>query len=176
MADFFDSIHTENRYNIPIPRSPLLVCKTSHRASRQRVIGSSPPLITSPLPPVYHTLNMLPRPARLLRSIPSASSPSLLVRRSKPAAQRTAFHSSASQQGPTTPTGIREKGISIDAKARVQQHVRKLQSSATSGAAPAVRPAPAQHFQLPQNPLPSSAPGTDNPLDGSKVKDGMDYS
>jgi hypothetical protein len=55
VADFFDSIHRENRYNIPISRSSLLVYTTSHRTSRQRVTGPSPPLITSHLPPAYHT-------------------------------------------------------------------------------------------------------------------------
>jgi len=104
---------------------------------------------------------MLPRPARILRAVPSTAQ--------------------VAQRGKSTSASariIQERGMTLDARARVQQHVRKLQSSAVSGASPAVRPSPAQHFQPPPTSLPSTAPGSDNPLDGSssKVKDGLDYS
>ncbi|KAK1924151.1 acetolactate synthase [Papiliotrema laurentii] len=103
---------------------------------------------------------MLPRPARLLRAMPSVPTPAAQV-------ARRAKSSSAPH---------RERGMTLDARARVQQHIRSLQSSAAPAASPAVRPAPAQHFQPPPASLPSSAPGSDNPLDTSKVKDGLDYS
>lgn len=67
--------------------------------------------------------------------------------------------------------------MSLEGKERVQAHIRRIQSSATSGAAAAVRPEPAQHFQ----PLPQGTQGvrkeSPNPLEGDpNVKNGLDYS
>ena len=66
--------------------------------------------------------------------------------------------------------------MTLEARARVQQHVRKLQSSAGGSAAHALRPEPAPHFQTPAQPLPTTAPGADNPLDDSQIRDGLDHS
>ena len=66
--------------------------------------------------------------------------------------------------------------MTLDAKARVREHVRNIQSTAVSGAAPAVRPEPAHHFQLPPQVLPTSLPALDNQLESSQVKNGLDYS
>ena len=66
--------------------------------------------------------------------------------------------------------------MNLDARARVQSHVRSIQSSAKSDASPAVRPAAAQHFQVPPQSLSGSAPSADNKLEGPKIKDGMDHS
>ena len=119
--------------------------------------------LTNPLISITLVPKMLPRPARILRAVPSTAQ--------------------VAQRGKSTSTSasariIQDRGMTLDARARVQQHVRKLQSSAITGASPAVRPSPAQHFQPPPSSLPSTAPGSDNPLDASssKVKDGLDYS
>lgn len=120
------------------------------------LINTHPPRIT-----------MIPRPARILRAIPSISS-------SSSASARNAARPLSTSSPAAQPT--RERGITLDAKSRVQQHIRNIQSSSKAAASPAVRPAPAQHFQPPPQSLPSSAVGSDNPLDRSKVRDGLDYS
>lgn len=65
--------------------------------------------------------------------------------------------------------------MSLEAKDRVRAHVRKIQSSASTGAAasPAVRPQPAQHFQAAPQPMPTNTPRFDS---DSQVKNGLDYS
>ena len=108
---------------------------------------------------------MLPRPARLIHALPRSSSG--LVRPSR------ALHTSARRDA-QLPKG--DRGISLEAKARVQQHVRSLQSSSGSNASAAVRPQPSPHFQPSPQPLPSSAPRSDNRLDGQGIQDGMDHS
>ncbi|ORX36730.1 acetolactate synthase [Kockovaella imperatae] len=91
---------------------------------------------------------MLPRPARLLHSLPRLP-------------RASSLHTTAQA----------DRGITLEAKARVQKHVRQLQSSSGSSASAAVRPQAAPHFQTP---LPSPAPRSDNPLEN--VRDGMDHS
>jgi acetolactate synthase-1/2/3 large subunit len=110
---------------------------------------------------------MLTRPARLLRGIPAKPHFTQARQRSTVAS----LHTSAATSAPRSTN----EGISLDAKERVRDHVRRIQSSATTSAAPALRPAPAQHFQTPPadaSKLPPSSPIYEN----DKVKNGLDYS
>ena len=67
--------------------------------------------------------------------------------------------------------------MTLEAKARVREHVRKIQSSARTGAAPAVRPNPAPQFQVPATSQPPSHPNFENPLKvDSQVRNGLDSS
>lgn len=68
--------------------------------------------------------------------------------------------------------------MSLEAKARVREHVRKIQSSAKSGAAAAVRPEPASTFQAPPQNLPRNSPSFENPIDAeaAHTRNGLDYS
>jgi acetolactate synthase-1/2/3 large subunit len=111
---------------------------------------------------------MLTRPARILRGIPStrAATPAQPRYRSTAASLHTTSASSAPRSNPST----RDTGISLEAKDRV----RRIQSSATSSAQAAARPAPASHFQAAPQALPKSSPIYE--VGDSKVKDGMDYS
>lgn len=112
---------------------------------------------------------MLTRPARILRGIPSTRPASAAQARYRAAAS---LHTSASTSAPRKGGS---EGITLEAKDRVREHVRRIQSSATAPAQPAVRPAPASHFQAapPAQALPKESPIYDG---DAKVKDGMDYS
>lgn len=115
---------------------------------------------------------MLTRPARLLRGIPSKPHFTQARQRSTAAS----IHTSTTVAAPRSQNDsiVREKGISLEAKDRVREHVRRIQSSASTSAAPALRPAPAQHFQTPppSQKLPPASPVYEN----EKVKNGLDYS
>lgn len=67
--------------------------------------------------------------------------------------------------------------MSIEAKARVRDHVRRIQSSASTGAAPVVRPNPSPNFQVPPQAQMKESPQYRDPLEGdSQVRNGLDYS
>lgn len=119
-------------------------------------------------------MQRISRTAHLLRSAPSAAAsssktvlpPVVAARRTKSTAASTSAQRTAASQG-----------ISLEAKARVQAHVRSINSSAPSGTAPVVRPNPSPQFQVPPNAQPTSSPVYENPLQGdSQVKNGLDYS
>ncbi|RXK35395.1 acetolactate synthase, mitochondrial [Tremella mesenterica] len=109
---------------------------------------------------------MLRRNTHLLRNISSRPSTSL------PSRYRS---TTASTSRKPQPSVAGEKGITVEGKARVQEHIRRIQSSAPKAAALAVRPEPAQHFQTSPTTFPSQTPAYDDPLN-SKIKDGLDYS
>ncbi|WRT66295.1 acetolactate synthase, mitochondrial [Kwoniella shivajii] len=129
---------------------------------------------------------MLTRQSRFLRTIPSSappasrlvSSPSFLQTRQKSTDRSSSsrIHTSSTQNA-SNKLSPRDKGISVEAKDRVRAHFRNLQSSAVSGASPAVRPAPAQHFQppAPAQTIPKSTP-TFESENGPQIKNGLDYS
>lgn len=78
---------------------------------------------------------------------------------------------------PVDPKVLRDTGLELDAKARIKEHSRRLQTSATAQAAPAVRPEPAQHFQPSPATLPPQTKGAEHPLQGdAQVRNGLDYS
>jgi acetolactate synthase-1/2/3 large subunit len=67
--------------------------------------------------------------------------------------------------------------MTLEAKARVREHVRRINSSASNSAAPVVRPNPAPQFQVPPSAQPPEHANYENPLEGdSQVKNGLDYS
>ncbi|CAD6573666.1 MAG: Acetolactate synthase, mitochondrial [Tremellales sp. Tagirdzhanova-0007] len=130
---------------------------------------------------------MLSRTSRhCARRVPSVSSlaPTVVAQRRHGSTDRSTgtrlhVHTSSVREAPSPlidHSAIREKGMSLEAKARVREHIRKIQSSATNGAAPAVRPEAAQHFQMPPSALPNRSPSMDNPLESAHVKNGLDYS
>ena len=132
------------------------------------------------------------RSTRALRSIPSASAaasssrvtltPSCTQVRQKSSTSsapsssaRSGVHTSSAQNAPHPAS--RERGITLEAKARVREHVRRIQSSARTDAAPAVRPNPAPQFQVPATSQPPSHPNFENPLKvDSQVRNGLDHS
>ncbi|WVF71522.1 acetolactate synthase, mitochondrial [Kwoniella sp. CBS 6097] len=137
---------------------------------------------------------MLSRQSRLLRTVPSSSSrlfPSATstsgTKRyrsttsgsasASASASSSRIHTSSTQNAPALPSVKKETGMTLEAKERVRAHVRNIQSSAITGASPAVRPAPAQHFQPPpaSKTLPKETP-TFESQDGSQIKNGLDYS
>ncbi|KAK8864319.1 acetolactate synthase, mitochondrial [Kwoniella newhampshirensis] len=125
---------------------------------------------------------MLSRQSRLLRRSLPTSVPSTSYLNSSATIQRrhrsdvAQLHTSSSQNAPKAAAAApipRERGISAEAKDRVTAHYRNIQTSAPSKASPAVRPAPAQHFQPTPQPMPASNPTYE--LE-SKVKNGLDHS
>ncbi|WVR06975.1 acetolactate synthase, mitochondrial [Kwoniella sp. DSM 27419] len=128
---------------------------------------------------------MLSRQSRLLRTVPPVSSrlvSSTVLsqkrhrstdRAASPTASTStsALHTSSTQQAPQLPA--QPRGISQEAKERVNAHYRNIQTSSSTGAAPAVRPAPAQHFQVPSQTIPRNTPTFEN---DSQIKNGLDYS
>jgi acetolactate synthase-1/2/3 large subunit len=107
------------------------------------------------------------RSTRLLRSLPSTS---LAPIRQKSTSARSDLHTSAAASSS-------REGISIDAKARVREHVRRIQSSATQGAAPVVRPNPSPTFQVPPQAQIKESPQYIDPLQcDPQVRNGLDYS
>ncbi|KAL7421704.1 Acetolactate synthase, mitochondrial [Cryptotrichosporon argae] len=136
---------------------------------------------------------MLSRPSRsLLRAAPAAPSTSrpaaLLQRRHRSTERATpssssssraqAVHTSSVQSAPRQPdvSYAAERGITLEAKGRVREHIRRLQSSAHQGAAVAARPAPAQHFQTPP-PQPADLPGAPIAHDANpSIRNGYDHS
>lgn len=123
---------------------------------------------------------MLTRPARILRGIPSTRPASAAAVQAQARYRSTtataSLHTSTTTSAPRSSSSSvdRERGITLEAKDRVKEHVRRIQSSATSPAQLAARPAPAPHFQTPPQALPKESPIYD--VGDSKVKDGMDYS
>lgn len=125
-------------------------------------------------------MTMISRPSRaILRNIPAT--------RSAIAAQQVRYRSSnasssksGQQQLSTSATTAKAKpfveyaGQSPEAKARVYDQVRRLQSSATANGAAAVRPAPAPHFQAPPNQNTPDSPFAAHKGDPN-VKDGFDH-
>ncbi|WWD17382.1 acetolactate synthase, mitochondrial [Kwoniella shandongensis] len=120
---------------------------------------------------------MLSRQSRLLRrAIPSSKPSTSSYINTASAVQRrhrsdvASIHTSSAQNAPKDAS----LSSSSEARDRVKAHYRNIQTSAPSKASPAVRPAPAQHFQSTPQPMPASNPSFE--LDGSKVKNGLDHS
>lgn len=134
--------------------------------SKARTQSTLPLLLHSPL---NHIIML--RSTRLIRSIPSTSRAAI---RQKSSSTRSELHTSTQQN---TPYPAQDRGISLDAKARVRDHVRKIQSSAKQGAAPVVRPNPSPNFQVPPEAQIRESPQYRDPLQGdSQVRNGLDYS
>lgn len=126
---------------------------------------------------------MIHRPSRaLLRNLPATRSAVVgqQVRYRSNNASSSSSTKAASQLHTSATTAkakpfIEYPGQISEAKARVHEQVRRLQSSALSnGPAAAVRPAPAPHFQAPPNqntPDSPLAPKNSDP----NVKDGFDH-
>lgn len=122
---------------------------------------------------------MISRPSRaLLRNLPATRS--VVAGQQVRHRSNNASSSQASSQLHTSATAAKAKpfveyaGQSPEAKARVYEQVRRLQSSAAAHGAAAVRPAPAPHFQAPPNqntPDSPLAPKNSDP----NVKDGFDH-
>ncbi|KAK6910169.1 acetolactate synthase, mitochondrial [Kwoniella mangroviensis CBS 10435] len=127
---------------------------------------------------------MLTRQSRFLRTLPTsapsasrlAAAPAVTQRRYKSTDRSSRIHTSSTQNAPRE-VAPRDKGISLEAKDRVRAHIRTLQSSAITGASPAVRPAPAQHFQTPSpaQTIPKNTPTYESET-GTQIKNGLDYS
>ncbi|WWC89394.1 acetolactate synthase, mitochondrial [Kwoniella dendrophila CBS 6074] len=130
---------------------------------------------------------MLTRQSRFLKTIPTSapsasrlvSTPAISQRRYKSTDRQSSnrIHTSSSQNAPTIEKAPRDRGMSLEAKDRVRAHIRNLNSSAITGASPAVRPVPAQHFQppTPAQTIPKNTPTFENE-NGSQIKNGLDYS
>lgn len=134
---------------------------------------------------------MLGRPsrslARALPARPSASSALLstaVVQKrfrstDRKSSEKAKLHTSSSTQQ-LPPAFVeysphRGKGMTVEGKQRVREHVRRIQSSAsTNSPAAAVRPAPAAHFQQPPNQNTAASPyaAEANP----NIRDGYDHS
>lgn len=120
---------------------------------------------------------MLPSRA-IIRAVPSTSRAALAgqVRYlSSNASSNAAGHLHTSAKAEKAKPFIEYQGQHVDAKNRVREHVRRIQSSAPGQGAAAVRESPAPHFQAPPNQnTPSSpfAPKTDDP----NIRDGLDHS
>jgi len=122
-----------------------------------------------------------------MRNIPASSSQAALLptvgRRfaSSNASNKTkaALHTSSVNSVPSPAFveygAARGKGMTPEAKARVREHVRRIQSSAvSSNPAAAVRPNPAPSFQTPP---PQTAPAASLNAQGNpNIKDGYDHS
>ncbi|WVQ67742.1 acetolactate synthase, mitochondrial [Kwoniella botswanensis] len=127
---------------------------------------------------------MFTRQSRFLRTLPTSgpsasrlvASPAVSQRRYKSTDRSSRIHTSSTQNAPRE-AAPRDKGISLEAKDRVRAHIRTLQSSAITGASPAVRPAPAQHFQTPSpaQTIPKNTPTYESET-GTQIKNGLDYS
>ncbi len=131
---------------------------------------------------------MLSRPSRaILRNIPSSSQATLLPTagiqkrfRSTGSSDKAKTFTTSVSQSTVSPAFVEYsarggKGITPEAKQRVQEHVRRIQSSASASApAAAVRAQPAPHFQAPPN---QNTP--DSPLaapQNANIRDGYDHS
>ncbi|KLT39302.1 acetolactate synthase [Cutaneotrichosporon oleaginosum] len=123
---------------------------------------------------------MISRPSSaILRNIPATRS-AIVAQQVRYRSSNASSSKSGQQKLSTSATTAKAKpfveyaGQSPEAKARVHEQVRRLQSSATSTGAAAVRPAPAPHFQAPPNQNTPDSPFAPHKGDPN-VKDGYDH-